>query len=108
MTIPDDKRQHAAMSGLLMAVFAAVALWCDLPLLAAAGAALVPGAAREAAQYLTAHYPLLYAWADEWRLTRWAMIGDAEWGDMLGNTVGVTLVYLALWSGILLLTVWFM
>ncbi len=57
------------------------------------GAILFIGALREVAQWMTRTFEWAYKLADRWSYTRWAMIGQPEWTDMLCNFTGATAAY---------------
>ena len=89
--IAADKQAHLEVSAVLTFVGGWIAHGFSAPVWPVALAVLALGAAREIAQLATSRSPVLRAWADVWRLTRWAMIGNAEWGDMAANAGGVAL-----------------
>lgn len=96
--IPADKRAHVAASAALTLVAAWMCAGFSAPMWYAAAGVFALGLAREGAQWATARWRWLRAWADVWRPTRWAMIGKAEWGDVAANGAGVALG----WGGLFL------
>jgi hypothetical protein len=91
MTFRADHVAHARTTALLTLALGWPFGWCGV------AAALALGLAREGAQWATARWAWLKALANRWTVTRWAMVGNAEWSDMVANGAGALPVVVVLW-----------